>query len=98
MFTYRAMYQEIDGCIHAEVLDFPGCLTCGDTMDAARELLAGALVDLAETLLLEGKPLPKPDPTRSDPEADLEEPIHLVLSAGHRLDVSVSSKPYGVAA
>jgi len=44
-------------------------------------LLESALVDMAETNLLNGEPLPKPDPTRTDPEADLEEPVHLILNA-----------------
>ena len=39
-----------------------------------------ALVDMAETTLLAGEGLPKPDPTVTDPGADLEEPIHLLLS------------------
>jgi hypothetical protein len=34
------------------------------------------LVDLAGTLLLAGGPLPPPNPGRTDPEANLEEPIH----------------------
>jgi hypothetical protein len=50
-------------------------------MKEARRLLASALVDMAETLLMLGRPLPLPDGTRCDPEADLEEPIHLVLEA-----------------
>jgi hypothetical protein len=37
-----------------------------------------ALVDMAETALLRGESLPKPDPQCSDPEADIEEPIHLL--------------------
>jgi hypothetical protein len=46
---------------------------------------------MAETNLLRGEPLPVPDPTRTDPTADLEEPIHLVLQAGQRLSVTVST-------
>ena len=38
--------------------------------------LASALVDMAETNLLHGEPLPQPDPTCTDPDADLEEPIY----------------------
>ena len=32
-----------------------------------------------------GEPLPRPDPACSDPEADLEEPIHLLLTASSRV-------------
>lgn len=78
MFTYKAMYKFLDQGVHAEVLDFPGVITCGVTLEEARLLLAGALTDMAETNLLRGEPLPLPDPSCSDPEADLEEPIHLL--------------------
>jgi predicted RNase H-like HicB family nuclease len=79
------MYKFHDGGIHAEVLDFPGAITCGDDLPEARRLLAAALIDTAETLLLAGEPLPPRDPARSDPESDLEEPIHLLLTATSRV-------------
>jgi predicted RNase H-like HicB family nuclease len=85
MLTYKAMYKFLDGAVHAEVLDFPGVITCGGDLDEARRLLASALVDVAETNLLLGEPLPKPDPTCTDPDADLEEPIHLLLTAASRV-------------
>ena len=84
MITYKAMYKiEPDG-VHAEVLDFPGAISCGATLEEAREWLAGALVDMAETHLIEGEPLPVPNPNAHNPEADVEEPIYLVLSATSR--------------
>ena len=76
MLTYKAMYKLLDEGVHAEVLDFPGVITCGKDIEEARRLLASALVDMAETNLLHGEPLPQPDPTCTDPEADLEEPIY----------------------
>jgi predicted RNase H-like HicB family nuclease len=88
MLTYKAMYKFLDDGVHGEVLDFPGAITAGRDLDEARRLLASALVDMAETHLLEGESLPLPDPTRTDPEADLEEPIHLVLTAAHRVRVT----------
>ena len=81
MVTYKAKFKFADGGIHAEVLDFPGVITCGETLDEARRLLRSALVDMAETNLGLGDPLPIPDPSRSDPDADLEEPIHLLITA-----------------
>jgi predicted RNase H-like HicB family nuclease len=81
MLTYKAMYKFLEHGVHAEVLDFPGAITAGDTLQEARRLLASALVDMAETTLLHGEPLPLPDPLCNDPEADLEEPIHLLLTA-----------------
>lgn len=75
MLTYKAMYRDLDQGVHGEVLDFPGVVTWGANLQEARRLLASALVDMAETNLLHGEPLPHPDSSRTDPEADLEEPI-----------------------
>jgi len=48
-------------------------------------MLASALVDMAETNLLHGEPLSRPDPMSSDPDANIEEPIHLLLTAASRI-------------
>jgi predicted RNase H-like HicB family nuclease len=85
MLTYKAMYKYLDKGIHGEVLDFPGVITCGADLEETRRLLGSALVDMAETNLLQGEPLPKPDPKITDPAADLEEPIHLLLTASTRV-------------
>jgi predicted RNase H-like HicB family nuclease len=87
MLTYKAMYKFFEHGVHAEVLDFPGTITAGDTLQDARRLLASALVDMAETALLHGEPLPQPDPSCTDPDADLEEPIHLLLTAASHIRV-----------
>lgn len=87
MLTYKAMYKDLDEGVHGEVLDFPGVITWGEDLEEARELLASALVDMAETNLLHGEALPQPDPSITDPEADLEEPIHLLLTAATRVAV-----------
>jgi len=81
MLTYRAMYKFLDDGVHAEVLDFPGVISCGKDLNEARAMLRSALVDMAETNLGRGESLPKPNPRATDPEADLEEPIHLLLTA-----------------
>jgi predicted RNase H-like HicB family nuclease len=85
MMTYKAMYKFIDGGVHAEVVDFPGAISFGRDLEEARRMLASALVDMAETNLLKGEPLSQPDPTCTDPDADLEEPIYLLLSATTRV-------------
>ncbi|MEA1870929.1 MAG: type II toxin-antitoxin system HicB family antitoxin [Candidatus Bipolaricaulota bacterium] len=85
MLTYKAMYKYINEGIHGEVLDFPGVITWGADLEETRRLLASALVDMAETNLLHGEPLPKPDPNSTGPDADLEEPIHLLLTAATRV-------------
>lgn len=87
MLTYKAMYKFLDEGIHAEVLDFPGVITCAGSLEEARRLLASALVDMAETNLMNSEPLPQPDPTSSDPEADIEEPIYLLMHAASHIDV-----------
>lgn len=87
MLTYKAMYKFLDQGVHAEVLEFPGTITCGEDLREARRLLAGALVDMAETALLQGEPLLQPDPSGSDSEADLEESIHLLLTAASQVSV-----------
>ena len=87
MLTYKAIYKFLEHCVHAEVLDFPGTITVGDNLQEARRLLASALVDMAETALLHGESLPQPDPSCTDPDADLEEPIHLLLTAASHVRV-----------
>lgn len=87
MLTYKAMYKFLDDGVHGEVLDFPGAITCGRNLDEARRLLAAALVDIAETNLLLGEALPHPKPTITDKDADLEEPIHLILEASAKIKV-----------
>jgi predicted RNase H-like HicB family nuclease len=85
MLTYKAMYQYIDEGVHAEILDFPGAIAFGKDLEEARRMVASALVDMAETNLLLGEPLPKPDPACTNPDADLEEPIYLLLTAATRV-------------
>lgn len=94
MLTYKAMFKFVDGGVHAEVMDFPGVITCGRDLDEARRLLGSALVDMAETSLLHGEALPQPDPLAANPDADLDEPIHLLLTATSRVaSVPLSSAP-----
>ena len=77
MLIYKAMYKFMDGSVHAEVLDFPGVITCAENLPEAKRLLASALVDMAETCLLLGESLPRPDWTLTHPEADIEESISI---------------------
>jgi predicted RNase H-like HicB family nuclease len=91
MLVYKSAYRWENGVFLGEVLDFPGTVSFGQSLDEARENLAGALRDMAETNLLRGEPLPLPDASRSDPQADLEEPIYLVLQAGQHISQQVVS-------
>jgi predicted RNase H-like HicB family nuclease len=88
MLTYKAMYKFLETGVHGEVLDFPGVITCGKDLEETRRLLSSALVDMAETNLGLGESLPTPNPALSDSDADLEEPIHLVLTATTRVKIS----------
>jgi len=91
MLTYKSAYKLQDGIHLGEVLDFPGTVSYGATLDEARRNLATALLDMAETNLLRGEPLPLPDSARSDPDADLDEPIYLILQAGPQLSISAAT-------
>lgn len=48
----------------------------------------GCLIDVAEVRLELGEPLPRPDPSATDPEMDLEEPIFLHLLASSEVAVA----------
>ena len=85
VLIYKATYKYLDEAIYAEVLDFPGIITCTIDLEEARRLQARALTDMAETNLLLGEPLPQPDSTVTDIDADLEEPIYLLLKAANHL-------------
>ena len=87
MLTYKAMYKFLDGGVHGEVLDFPGAITFGRDLNETRDLLTGALVDMAETNLMIGENLPVPNSAVLDPDADLVEPIQLILNASSRFTV-----------
>jgi predicted RNase H-like HicB family nuclease len=75
MLVYKAMYRYLDAGVHAEVLDFPGVISCGEDLEQARRLLASALVDMAQVSLERGESLPLADPTVTDSDSDLEAPI-----------------------
>ena len=81
------MYKFLPDGVHGEVLDFPGTITRGHDIENARHLLADALVDMAETNLQLGETLPTPNPNITDSEADLEEPIHLILNASSTVKI-----------
>jgi predicted RNase H-like HicB family nuclease len=94
VLQYKAGYKFVEGGVHAQVLDFPAAITCGRDLDEAMRLLAVALIDVAETLLETGQPLPVPNPQIIDVEMDVEEPIYLHLRASS----AVEEVPAGVVA
>ena len=78
------MYKMIDEGVHAEVLDFPGAISFGANMEEAPHVGKCARGH-GRNVFLQSEPLPAPDPARTDPDADLEEPIYLLLSASSAL-------------
>jgi predicted RNase H-like HicB family nuclease len=91
MLIYKSAYRWEENVCLGEVLDFPGTVSFGRTLDEARTNLAGALRDMAETNLLRGEPLPLPDPACTDVQSELEEPIYLLLQTGQNLDQKVAT-------
>ena len=87
MVTYKAMYKFHDEGVHASVLDFPARSVPGPIGKSAPDRRQ-RVVDMAETNLLLGEPLPRPDPTCTDEDADLEEPIYLLLTATHQVKIT----------
>ena len=89
MLVYKAAFKYVDGGVHAETLDFPGAITFGHDLSEARRLLASVMVDLAELHLERGEPLPLPNPDLTsqdaDLDADLDEPIYLLIQATSRV-------------
>lgn len=82
MLTYTAFYYLGPDGVHAEVADYPGVVSCGDDLASAREGLGGALVDMLESDLTDGRPIPPPSSIEPDSEADLVEPMRVLLTAG----------------
>ena len=92
MLRYKAGYKFVGTGTHAQVLDFPAAISWGADLDEARYALALALVDVAEAAVESGQLLPIPDPTVTNPEMDIEEPIYLHLGAS----TEVREVPAGV--
>ena len=91
MLTYHAAFWTEEGVVMGKAVDFPGVIAYGKSIEEAKVSLSSALVDMAETALLRGEALPIPDPSAVDEGAELNEPIHLVLSAGTKVSVQVSA-------
>jgi len=80
MFEYHAAYYEIeDGWYMARVLDFPGVITQGKTIQSARRMLADALREMAMWALEDGESLPTPNRRARDRKAAVLETVRLTL-------------------
>jgi predicted RNase H-like HicB family nuclease len=87
MLKYHAAYFKGEsGWIVAEVLDFPGALSQGRTLPAARRMIRDALKLMAETLIEHGEPLPAPKVSIKPKNAVFLEkiPLRIRVTAGTR--------------
>lgn len=85
MLRYHVAFylpKEPGEMVVAEALDFPGAMSQGFELPAARLMIASAMEDLAQALLEDGKHLPTPDPGSTSPAADLVEIVPLSVHAG----------------
>lgn len=91
MLIYKAAYRYDDespeGWVVGQVVDFPAAISQGRGIEEARRMLAAALVDVSETMILDGMQLPAPDASCTDPDADIEEPIYLLLNAASHVRI-----------
>jgi predicted RNase H-like HicB family nuclease len=79
MLEYHAAYyrDEGSGWYTAAVLDFPGALSQGRTLQSARRMIRDALREMAEWYIEDGKPLPSPTVRAKDKAASFSETIPL---------------------
>lgn len=74
---HAAFYHGESNWVVAKVLDFPGALSQGRTLNSARRMIRDALRFMAETIIEEGDPLPLPNPRAKDKKALFQETIPL---------------------
>lgn len=80
-------YPEDDGWYVVCVLDFPGVVSQGRTLNSARRMIRDALREMVSWHMEDGKPLPRPDRKARDKKAVLTETIRVVarVEAGAKL-------------
>jgi predicted RNase H-like HicB family nuclease len=82
MLEYHAAFYEIeDGWYMGVVLDFPGVLTQGKTLNHARRMLRSALEDMAAWYMEDSEAFPRPNPRARDKKASVLEPLRLLAKA-----------------
>jgi predicted RNase H-like HicB family nuclease len=80
MLEYHAAYYrnpEDDGWYVVKVLDFPGVASQGRTMKSARRMILGALREMVQWCLEDGRALPQPKSRIHDRKAVLVEAIRV---------------------
>ena len=68
-------------------LEFSDCRRCRSHRTFFSPLVQGPQSGpwTVEKTFMHGEAMPRPDPSLTDPEADLEEPVHLLLTAASRV-------------
>jgi predicted RNase H-like HicB family nuclease len=80
MLKYHSAYYPIeDGWFMVRVLDFPGVISQGRSIEQARKMIKDALCLMAEHKLEQGETLPRPNPRARDKKAVLVEGIQLKI-------------------
>lgn len=82
MLEYHAAYYPIeDGWFLVRVLDFPGVISQGRSIEHARKMIKDALCLMAEYKLEKDDRLPRPNPRARDKKAVRVEAIKLRIRA-----------------
>lgn len=82
MLRYHAAYYPIeDGWFMVRVLDFPGVISQGRSIEHARKMIKDALCLMAEHKLEQGEALPRSNARARDKKAVLIEEICLKIGA-----------------
>jgi predicted RNase H-like HicB family nuclease len=74
---HAAYYKEESGWYVVRLIDFPGVLSQGRTLQSARRMIRDALQSMADWYMEDGQPMPKPNPRARDKHADHTETVRL---------------------
>ena len=81
MLEYHVAYYQYpddDGWYVVQVLDFPGVVSQGRTLNSARRMIKDALREMVAWYMEDGKPLPLPKRGIKDKKAVLVETVRVV--------------------
>jgi predicted RNase H-like HicB family nuclease len=82
VLSYHAAYYPIeDGWYMVRMLDFPGVISQGRSVEHARKMIKDALCLMVEYKLEQGEPLPRSNSRARDKKAILIEAIRLKIGA-----------------
>ncbi len=88
IWTYPAVFEQLDGEVVVRFPDVPGCITGAETMEEARELAPDALGEVILHFLAHGHPVPAPRRAAKGEEAVVLDP----LTAGRAAVASIMAE------